>query len=63
MIKFIINIIEGIGDIIVTIKELVSAAIEIIDLIFIFIPEPYKSMTLAFITIAIGIIIYKAVKK
>lgn len=62
MIDFVLNIFNAVGEFINTIKEVVTAGLDIINMIFSFIPSPFREITLTFIVVVIGIIIYKAVR-
>lgn len=62
MLNFISNIFNAVGEFLNTIKEVITAGVEIINMIFSFIPNPFQEITLTFIVVVIGIIIYKVVR-
>lgn len=62
MLEFIQNVFGSIGEFLNNIKELIFASVDIINVIVSFIPNPFRTITLVFIPIVIGIIIYKVVR-
>ena len=62
MLEFINNVFNSITEFLNNIKELIFAAVDIINIAFSFIPSPFKEITLAFVAIMVGIIIYKVVR-
>lgn len=62
MLEFINNVFNSIAEFLNNIKELILAAVDIINIAFSFVPSPFKEITLAFVVLIIGIIIYKVVR-
>lgn len=63
MLEFLFGIIDFAKDLVDMLKDLTEVTIEIVDTIFIFVPSPFKEMTLTFVGFASAIILYKLVRK
>lgn len=62
MLDFINGVFNALGEFLNNIKELIFAAVDIINVAISFVPSPFREITLAFCGLVIGIIIYKVVR-
>lgn len=62
MLNFFSTLFDSVVSFISTIKEVIFTSVDVINIAFSFIPSPFREITLTFLTITVGIIIYKVVR-
>lgn len=62
MIDFISGAFNAVSDFIKTIQQVVTTSVDVINVMVSFVPTPFREITLTFVAIVVGIMIYKVVR-